>query len=132
MKKEYNLDYLAKTNWSLVLIKNGKVLYKSKLPRLRPLILCIKKHGKTMRGGTVYDKKIGRAAAILLTHARVKEIWTPTISREGKKYLTKHKVRFAYKGLVKSVRNQEGNGPCPMEKMSKEMTEKEFINKMLG
>jgi hypothetical protein len=131
MENKYNLNYFSKTNWSLVLIKNKKIIYRSKLRRLKPLIACIGKHEKDMRGAIVYDKKIGRAAAILLIYAKVSEIWTPLASLGGKKYLARHKVKFIYKRLVRNLMNDKGTGPCPMEKMSKEITEKGFIDKML-
>jgi len=85
-----------------------------------------------MHGATVYDKIIGRAAATLLVHAKVKEVWTPTISREGKRYLAKNGVKLTYKKVIAGVKNREGDGPCPMEKMSLRMTEKDFVEKMLG
>lgn len=84
-----------------------------------------------MRGAVVFDKIVGRAAAILLVYAKVKEIWTPTISRSGKAYLTKNKVKIVYRNLADYVMNRRGDEVCPMEKMSRKMPEKEFIAKML-
>ncbi|MDD5489828.1 MAG: DUF1893 domain-containing protein [Candidatus Moranbacteria bacterium] len=128
---KYNLEYFFRKDWSFVLIKNGKIVFKSKAERLKPLILCIKKHKKEMRGAIVFDKIIGRAAAVLLISAKVKEVWTPTISRSGKAYLVKNKVKIGYKNLVECIMNRNGDDLCPMEKMSQKMPEKEFIGKLL-
>ncbi len=128
---EYNLSFFAKKPWSFVLIKNEKIVFKSKAQHLKPLIFCIKKYKKEMRGAIVFDKIVGRAAAILLVYAKVKEVWTPTISRSGKAYLAKNKVKIVYKKLENYIMNRRGDEVCPMEKMSLEMPEKEFITKML-
>lgn len=124
MKKAYSLDYFSEKNWSFVLIKNGKILYKSKADRLRPLILCIKKHKKEMRGAVVFDKIVGRAAALLLAYAKVKEVWTPTISQDAMKYLKKSKIKIEFKKEVKNIMNQKGDDLCPMEKLSRKMGKK--------
>ena len=49
-----------------------------------------------MRGAIVFDKIVGRAAAILLAHAKVGEVWTPTVSTGGKKYLTEKQNKLQY------------------------------------
>ncbi len=85
-----------------------------------------------MREAVVFDKIIGRAAAILLVYAGVKEVWTPTISRSGKAHLMKNEVKIGYKNLAECIKNRKGDDLCPMEKISRKMTEKEFIKKILG
>lgn len=85
-----------------------------------------------MHGAVVFDKIVGRAAATLLVYAKVKEVWTPTVSRAGKAYLTKNKVKIDYKNLTSCIKNRKGDDICPMEKMSRKMPEKEFIKKTLG
>jgi hypothetical protein len=131
MKNSYSLEYFLKKNWSLILIKDGKISYKSKMRRLRPLIFCIKKFGKVMRGAVVFDRNVGQASAMLLKFAGVKEVWTPTASIAGKKFLAKNKIKLSYGNLVKSI-NQESGEICPMEKMSSEMGENNFVKKMLN
>lgn len=131
MKKEYSLEIFSKSNWSLVLLKENKILYRSKLDGLKPLIACIKAHRREMQNAIVYDKIIGKAAAILLAHAGVEEIWTPTLSRSGKAYLSKNKIKVTYRDLTDCIINRKGDDVCPMEKMAGKMKEQEFINKML-
>jgi len=128
---DYSLDYFLEKNWSFILIKNGRIVYKSKLQGLKPLIFCVKKYKKEMRGAIVFDKVVGRAAAVLLAYARVKEVWTPTISQSGKACLAENKMKIIYKNLASCITNRKGGDTCPMEKMSLKMPEKEFIAKML-
>ncbi|MFA5926418.1 MAG: DUF1893 domain-containing protein [Parcubacteria group bacterium] len=131
MKKAYNLDYFSGKSWSFVLIKKGKIVYRSKADRLKPLIDCIRKFKKEMRGAKVFDKVIGRAAAILFSYAKVGEVWTPVISQGGKRILRKNNIRVDYKREVDNIRNQKGDDLCPMEKMSLEKGDK-IIKILLG
>lgn len=85
-----------------------------------------------MRGAVVFDRIVGRAAAILLVYAKVKEVWTPTISRSGKAYLAKNKVKIVYRNLADYIMNRRGDDACLMEKMSRKMPEKEFIARILN
>lgn len=124
IKLSNGVNYFLGKPWSFVLIKNEKIIYSSKAERLKPLIFCIKKHKKEMRGATVFDRVIGQAAAMLLAHAKVKEIWTPTISQDAKKYLEKNKIKIEFKKKIKNIMNRKGDDLCPMEKLSRKMGDK--------
>lgn len=84
-----------------------------------------------MRGAIAFDKIVGRAAAMLLTYAKVKEIWTLTISQDAKKYLKKSKIKIEFKKEVKNIMNQKGDDFCPMEKLSRKMGSN-FARHILG
>lgn len=142
MRSRYNLDYFSGSCWSFVLIKQNRIIYKSKLDGLKPLIFCIKKYSargrsalerkNEMQDSIVYDKIIGKAAAILLVSVGISEVWTPTISKAGKAYLSKNNVKIVYKNFVNCIKNRKGNDICPMEKMARKIGEKGFIDKMLA
>lgn len=116
--KEYNLDYFLDKKWSFVLVKNSRIIYKSRQGGLKPLIFSLKRYKKELRQATVFDKIVGRAAALLLVYGKVKEILTSTISQEGLRILQKNKVKVLYNNKVKNILNKDGNGLCPMEAMS--------------
>ena len=124
MKKTYNLEYFSGGKWSFVLISGHEIIFRSKSDRLKPLIACIKKRKKEMREGIVFDKVVGRAAAILLSHARVKEVWTPVISRGGRMILQKNKIKASFGKEVENIMNQKGDDLCPMEKLSEKIGKK--------
>jgi hypothetical protein len=131
MKKIYSLEYFFEKSWSFVLIKNGKIIYKSKAQRLRPLVFCLKKYNRQISGTVVFDKIVGRAAAYLLARARVAEVRTPTISRDAKRILSKNKIKIAFGREVKNIMNRRGDDLCPMEKLSGKLGEKEFVKFIL-
>ncbi len=131
MKNKYSLQYFLLKPWSFVLIGDDKIIFKSKAQRLQPLIFCVKKYKKEMRGAVVFDKIVGRAAAYLLTHAKVAEVWTPVISKDAKKILTEKNIKIAYGQEVACIRNGKGNDLCPMEKLSRKMGKK-IVKKLLS
>jgi len=118
--KKYNLYYFLKKEFSFVLIKSNKIIYRSKNQGLKPLVFCLKKHREKMKEAIVYDKVIGLAAAMLLEYGHVTEIWTPIISCSAKKYLRDKKVKVVFKKEVKNILNKNGDGLCLMEKLAKE------------
>ena len=127
------LDFLefTKSGFSFVLLKNREVVYRSCKQGLKPLLFCVKKNKKEMRGAVVFDKVVGRAAAILLAHAKVKEVWTLTVSTGGKRYLLKNKIKLQYQNEVKDIMNRKGDDLCPMEKLSRKVSKKDFLNRTL-
>ncbi len=118
--KNWNLEYFIERKLSFVLIKDDKTVYKSRSQGLKPLVFCLKKYKKEMKGAIVFDKVIGLAATILLASTKVKEIQTLIISQKAKKYLTKSKIKIIYKKEVKNIMNKRKNDLCGMEKLAAE------------
>ena len=106
-------------------------MYQSKKQRLEPLLFCLKKYKVQMRGATVFDKVVGRAAALLLVYGGVVKVLTPIISRGGLLVLRRGGAIVEYQKIVKNILNQAGDDLCPMEKLSQKKAPKEFIA-MLG
>ncbi|MDD2753492.1 MAG: DUF1893 domain-containing protein [Candidatus Portnoybacteria bacterium] len=125
-----DLKYFTDKKLAFALIKGGKVIYKSKKQRLAPLIFCLKKHKAQMRGATVFDKVVGRAAALLLIYGGVKKVMTPLISRGALIVLARGGAKVEYQKIVKCILNKEGDDLCPMEKMSQGKSSKEFAAMM--
>jgi len=129
--KKYNLDYFEKTNWTFVLIKNGKIIYRSKKERLLPLLFCLKNNPGRLKNAVVFDKIVGRAAALLMIYGKIKSVMTPTISRSAVKELEKHKIKVEYKTITGKIMNKAGDDLCPMEKLSKNKKPGEFARIMM-
>lgn len=125
-----DLQYFTDKKLAFALIKKGKILYKSKSQGLKPLIFCVKNYKTQMRGATIYDKVIGRAAALLLVYGRVKEVMTPLINEDAIKTLHKNRIRISYTKKVKHIMNRQGNDLCPMEKLSQSKSSVEFAKIM--
>lgn len=124
--KEYSLEIFQKTRWTFVLMKSGKIIYRSKKEGLRPLLFCLKNKKALLKNAIVYDKIVGRAAACLMIWGKAKSVMTPTISRSALKELKKNKIAVEYKNITGKIMNRAGNDLCPMEKLSKGKSAREF------
>jgi hypothetical protein len=65
----------------------------------------------------IADKVIGKAAALLMVYAGVKEVFTPTISDPAVEVFEKHNVKITYDKVVERIINRTGDGLCPMESL---------------
>ncbi len=124
---KYSLEYFSAKKISFALVKNNKIIYRSKSQGLKPLIFCAKKHRSLIRGALVYDKVIGFASALILNYIKVKEVLTPTISVSALSFLRKNKIRVKYQKKVNHILNKKRSGLCPMEKLCQGKTALEFI-----
>jgi hypothetical protein len=129
--KKYSLEYFAVKKQSFVLLKNEKIIYRSKSQGLKPLIFCLKKYKREMRRAIVFDKVIGRAAALLLAYGKMKEVWTPVLSVPALAVLRKSKIKAIFQKKVKNIMNRDGSDLCPMEKMSQKKSSRNFC-RVLG
>ncbi|KKT24909.1 MAG: hypothetical protein UW11_C0038G0010 [Parcubacteria group bacterium GW2011_GWA2_43_9b] len=113
-----DLQYFVDKKLTFVLIKRNRVIYKSKKQRLAPLLFCLGKYKAQMRGATVFDKVVGRAAALLLVYGGVKKVMAPLISRGALAILKRGGAEVEYGERVENILNRLGDDLCSMEKLS--------------
>lgn len=124
--KRHSLDFFTKTNWVFALVKDNKIVYRSKKQGLAPLVFCLKRRKKDLAGALVYDKVIGRAAALLLIYGKTQAVVTPLITKEAIGLLKKNKIEVEYIKTADKVLNAKKDDLCPMEKLSAGKNPKEF------
>lgn len=108
-------DILFKENHTLVIYKNNASVITSDDRGVNSLIKLIKEDKSQLSGSLIADKVIGKAAALLMIYAGVKEIYAPIISKPALKTLLKHNVKVYYDKEVERIINRKGDGLCPME-----------------
>ena len=109
---------LGKEGATLVIVKEGRVLFTSDSSGIRGLLQAVEKKGKEMVGSSVADKVVGRAAALLLAYSEVNEVYAFVISKEGLKVLTENRIKVEYQNMVKTILDRTGKSICPFEKFS--------------
>ncbi|MBQ2853485.1 MAG: DUF1893 domain-containing protein [Bacteroidales bacterium] len=108
-------DILLKENHTLVIYKNNASVITSNDRGVNSLIKLIKEDKSQLSGSLIADKVIGKAAALLMIYAGVKEIYAPIISKPALQTLLKHNVKVYYNKEVERIINRKGDGLCPME-----------------
>ena len=102
-----------------VLIRKGEqVVFTSREPMLRPLLKAIDQLGPALRGATVVDRIVGKAAALLCAYAGVGEVLTPLASEPAIDLLTARGIPVSARRIVPYIRNRDGTDMCPMERLA--------------
>ena len=115
MNIEYLKDILLKENHTIVIYKSDASVVVSDDRGVAPLMKLLKENKEQLRDSMIADKVIGKAAALLMVYAGVKEVFTPTISVPAIKAFEKHDVKITYDKVVERIINRKGDGLCPME-----------------
>ncbi len=108
---------IAKENLAghtICLCKDGKCLYSEKRG-IAPMMDFIG-NGVDLRGFSVADLIVGKAAAMLFARSGIVGVFAKTLSKSGKAILEKYGIPFSYDVLTERIINRDGTAICPMEK----------------
>ena len=111
------LDILEKSGNSLMIYKNGELLFESDLGGIRPHLKAINEHGGNLEGTLMVDKILGRAAAFLVVYSKAAEAITNIVSTPGKQVLEDNHLKFSYREEVAHIKMKDGVIFCPFESM---------------
>ena len=101
------------TELSLVVVKDNKTtFYEGR--GIKPLINYLKEND--FENAYVADKRIGKASALLLVYGKVRQVYTPVISKPAVKVFEDNNVKYRADEIVENIKNQSGTDLCPMEK----------------
>lgn len=96
------------------------VFYKAETARtftqrgIKPLLELIDAE-ENMRGWSVADKVVGKAAAMLYVLLGVREVYAQVMSRGAERTLLRHGIAVLYTTCTERIQNRKGDGLCPME-----------------
>lgn len=111
------LDELDKTGMSLMIYRDGELIFQSRSKGIRPHLEAIEKHGNTLRGTVMVDKIVGRAAALLILYTKPMEVYATLVSKPGKQVLMEHGLDFAFRVETDHIKMKDGRIYCPFERM---------------
>ena len=122
-------DILLKENHTIVIYKSDASVVVADDRGVAPLMKLLKENKEQLRDSMIADKVIGKAAALLMVYAGVKEVFTPTISVPAIEVFEKHDIKITYDKVVERIINRKGDGLCPMETLclSVENPEEAFL-----
>ncbi len=118
MDKIKSLESWLARGYGLVVVFRDKVVYKSKEHGLKSLFKLIKADPDKLKGAIVFDKRVGRAAALLFVLGQVAEIVTAKLSRPAQAVLVENKIKFMAREIVDNILNDAGNDICPFERLA--------------
>lgn len=100
-------------NTTCVLV-NGEKILTSTESGIKPMLNFIDS-GVDLKGFTVADRIVGKAAALLFIYAGITEVFAETLSEPALKLLAKNNIPVSYNVLTERIINRAKTGLCPME-----------------
>ncbi len=107
---------LYEEHLTLVIVKNGSVLFETGSHRISGFLDAVEKLGTALEGASVADRVVGKAVAFLCVYAKVKEVYAGVLSRKAQAVLKENKINVEWRELVDNVLNVDKSGMCPFEK----------------
>ena len=79
-------------------------------------LLAIASEESALRGASVADLIVGKAAAMLMVRAGVSEVYAEVMSEAGERTLSEHDIPHSCGLLVPYIIDRTGKDVCPMER----------------
>jgi hypothetical protein len=76
-----------------------------------------------VRGFSAADKVVGKATALLYRLLGVRAVYAAVISQAALEVLSEGNIDTSYGTLVDHIINRTGDGPCPMEAATKDISD---------
>jgi len=101
---------------SLVLARNGRLIFKSKSHGIADMIAMIDELGKLTEGASLADSVVGGAAALLCVYAGVTSVYGSRMSEGAVAILMSYDIHHEFGELVPRILNRKMNDVCPFDK----------------
>jgi len=108
---------LKQKNLALVIAREGKVVFETSSRGIGGLLKAIEESDNEMKGSSVADRIVGKAAALLCVFAGVVAVFAVTASEEGIRALRDNNVLCRFENKVPFILNYKRNDTCPFEKL---------------
>ncbi|MGQ9460453.1 MAG: DUF1893 domain-containing protein [Candidatus Bathyarchaeaceae archaeon] len=109
---------LKERNLTLIIVKEGKVIFETESQGVNGFLQAIEKFGKELASSSVADKIVGAAAAMLCAYSKVASVFAVTISEEGIKVLRDNNILYEFESRVPNILNYDKTSICPFEKLA--------------
>lgn len=109
---------LLEKNLSLVIAKNGAVIFETTKPGISGFLQAIENLDNKLVESAVADKIVGVAAAMLCVYSGVSSVFAQTISLEGIRAFEDNNIEYAFEKKVSSILNRNKTDVCPFEKLA--------------
>jgi len=109
---------LTEEDLSLVIVKNGQVVFETKKQGVTGFLEAIEKLNQDLVGASIADKIVGVAAAMLCVYSGVSFVFALTISEGGLRVLENNNIVCLFEKKVSNILNRSKNDVCPFEKVA--------------
>jgi len=111
---------------TLQVFEDNELVFTSNKDRLLPLLEYIEDFAPYHREVVIFDKIMGRAAALLCVKASCQEVYSPLGSQLAIEALDKYGIRYHLTQIVPYIQKADQKDMCPMERLSLDKGPEEF------
>jgi hypothetical protein len=111
-------DKFLTSDNTLHVYKGSKLIFSSDKDRLLPLLEYLDKFGSHHQKVVIFDKILGRAAALLCIMANCREVYSPLGSQLAVEVLGKRGIKYHLARTVPCIQKPNQTDMCPMELLS--------------
>jgi Domain of unknown function (DUF1893) len=117
--------HLYEKELTLVIVKNGQILFQTDSHRISGFICAIEELGCHLEGASVADRVVGKALALLCVYAEIGSVYADVLSENGKALFEQYNVGCQWKKLVENVLDLTKTDVCPFEKAAADISDPE-------
>lgn len=122
---------LSSEDYSIVVIRNEKILGHSKGDGIKPILKIIDELGKEIEGTVIGDRILGKASAFLCRYSKVRGVYSPQATKTAIAILIVGGIPCQADEMIPFITNRSGDGLCPFEKMLQDVESPEEAYKIL-
>ncbi|MDZ7671934.1 MAG: DUF1893 domain-containing protein [Halanaerobiales bacterium] len=135
-EKELAINELNNSEYSLIIVKSNKIVYKSKKESVGSIVGLLENNPEILKDAIVADKIIGRAVAMICDYSSVNFCYGKIVSKGAVDIFEKRNLEYEAENIVKAIKNRDNTDLCPIEKLTLDVDDseegikriKEFIN----
>lgn len=109
-------EALEENELNLAIVKDGKLVFKSRSPGVGGLLEAEEELGEWGRGSSLADKVVGRAAALISVYLKMAAVFGEIMSQGAINLLERYDINHQYDEKVPFIEDEDGE-PCPFEKL---------------
>lgn len=128
---EKDLIELLKDEHCTLAIRSGNQVQKWSGHGVKDLLGIVENQDDFLKGASVADRAIGKAAAALMIWGGVKEVYTPLISSPAVKLFEKYKTPYEAVKEVPLILNRTKEDTCPLERRCKDADDLQEIKEII-
>ncbi|MGQ9679995.1 MAG: DUF1893 domain-containing protein [Candidatus Bathyarchaeia archaeon] len=126
------LEYLEKSGRSLIIYKDGEIIFESDSRGVRPHIEALEKLGReNLKGTIMLDKIVGRAAALLILYSGASKVYALLVSSGARNLLESREVGLIYREETPFIKVKDGVILCPFERMVQDVSDPEHAYEII-
>ncbi len=114
---------ILKTNNTKLVLTDSNAVFTSDVRGVFSLLDLIEEKEYNLSDFSAADKVIGRGAALLYAKMKIKEVYGIIMSEKAKEIFDLYSVPYFYDTLVPYIINRQGNGMCPVEKATENISD---------